>query len=116
MIRTYSILSTNGELQTSPYVNKMQRHFDILLSVNKPQIVNFLFQFPVDYSDGARLRAVYDRDVLKVGELMVDRFKHQTLVSAKLTAKEVGSMEISFTIPYRSRTSKNSLGAVTIEC
>lgn len=106
MIRTYTILSTNGELLTSPYVSSLQKTFDLVLTVNEPKVVNFLFQFPISKIEAKRIHAIYDEDVLELGDIHVERYSQQTLISTIMTAKDIGSSGIGFAIPYRATATK----------
>lgn len=99
MIRTYSILSTNGELQSSPYIKQLQQKYDLVLTTNRSQVVNFLFQIPISRSEAHQIYAMFDEQSLSVGNIYVDCFSNQTLVSANITPKEIGTMKISFVIP-----------------
>lgn len=99
MIRTYTILSTNGELQKSPYIKSLNQKYDLLLSAHTPKVVNFLFQIPISRSDAHEVCAIYDEDSLVLGDIYVDCFHNQTLISTSITAKEIGSLKISFMVP-----------------
>lgn len=99
MIRTYTILSTNGELEKSPYIKKLHQKYDLLLTANEPKIVNFLFQMPISRSDAHEVCAVFDEDSLALGDIYIDCFHNQTLISTSITAKEIGSLKISFMVP-----------------
>jgi hypothetical protein len=101
MNRTYSILSTNGELQTSPYIKQLQQKYDLVLSANSPKVVNFLFQLPIYRTEAHEVFAMYDEDVLTIGDIYVDCFSNQTLISTTITPKEIGVMKITFVIPDR---------------
>jgi hypothetical protein len=99
MIRTYTILSTNGELQTSPYIKDLHQKYDLFLSAHQPKVVNFLFQIPISRSDAHEVCALYDEDALEVDNIYVDCYHNQTLISTCITAKEVGCLKISFMVP-----------------
>lgn len=101
MIRTYSILSTNGELQTSPYIKELQKKYDLVLDVNDTKIVNFLFQMPISRTEAHQVYAMFDEDSIIVDDIYVDCFSNQTLISAKMTPKEIGTMKISFVVPSK---------------
>ncbi len=111
MIRTYSILSTDRELLTSPYVHEIKKKFDIVLTINEPQVVNFLLQFPIDKTDVGGVRAVYNRSELELSDFHTESFKYQTIISATIKPKEIGSLEISLTVPHRHSPSKSWLYA-----
>lgn len=99
MIRTYTILSTNGELQKSPYIMDLHQKYDLFLSAHEPKVINFLFQMPISRSDAHEVCALYDEDALDVGNIYVDCYQNQTLISTCITAKEVGCLKISFMVP-----------------
>ena len=99
MIRTYSILSTSGELQRSPYIKELQQKYDLVLTTNRSQMVNFLFQIPISRSEAHQIYAMFDEESLTIGNIYVDCFSNQTLISTTITPKEIGTMKISFVIP-----------------
>jgi hypothetical protein len=99
MIRTYSILSSNGELQSSPYIRNLERTYDLVLTVNQPKIVNFLFQIPITRAEAHEVYAMFDEDTMAVGNIYVDCFSNQTLISTTITPKDIGSLKISFVVP-----------------
>lgn len=99
MIRTYTILSTNEELETSPYIKKLHEKYDLILTANKTKVVNFLFQIPILRSDAHEVCAIYDEDSLTLGNIYIDCFHNQTLISTTITTKEIGSLKISFMVP-----------------
>ena len=99
MIRTYSILSTNGELQHSPYIKELEKKYDLVLSTNEPKVINFLFQISIERSEAHQIYAIFDEELLEVDEVYVDCFTNQTLVSTRLTVKEIGSFKISLVVP-----------------
>jgi hypothetical protein len=108
MIRTYTILSTNGELLTSPYVNSLQKTFDLVLTVHEPKVINFLFQFPISYIEAKRIHAIYDEDALELGDIHVERYSQQTLISTIITTKDIGSFGLGFAVPHQITTKKAS--------
>jgi len=99
MIRTYTILSTNGELQTSPYIKELHQKYDLLLSAHQPKVVNFLFQLPISRSDAHEVCAIYDENALEIDNIYVDCYDNQTLISTTITAKDVGCLKVSFVVP-----------------
>lgn len=99
MIRTYSILSTNGELQTSPYIRDLQQKYDLVLTVNKPQVINFLFQISISRSEAHEVYSMFDEETLSVGNIYVDCYSNQTLISTTITPKDIGALKISFVVP-----------------
>ncbi len=99
MKRTYSILSTNRELQTSPYINDLQQKYDLVLKVNEPKVVNFLFQIAISRSEADEVYAIFDEETLGLGSIYVDCFNNQTLISTCITARDIGSSKISFVVP-----------------
>lgn len=105
MIRTYTILSTNNEMMTSPYINGLKRTFDIALTANEPKVVNFLFQFPITADEAKNIEAIYDNEMIELSNLYIECFSNQTLASAIITAKDVGSFNFSFSMPFKEKTS-----------
>jgi hypothetical protein len=108
MTRSYTILATNGELLTSPYINNLKQTFDLVLNVGEPEIVNFLFQFPISRSEAKTVSAIYNKNDLDIADLYVDCFNHQTLITTTLTAKEIGSLTIAFALPLPDTKSENA--------
>lgn len=102
MIRTYSILATSDELFQSPYVSDLKHQYDVALNIYEPKVVNFLFQHPLQKFEMQFVHALHDETKLDVGDLYIEVFKNQTLISCLLTAKEIGSFSLSFFIPYQA--------------
>jgi hypothetical protein len=99
MTRTYTILATNEELLKCPDINNLKQEYDLVLTVGEPQAVNFLFQYPISRSAANHIRALYNEADIEIDDLYVDCFSHQTLVSATITAKEIGALSLSFSLP-----------------
>lgn len=102
MIRTYTILSTHTEMMTSPYINGLKRTFDIVLTANEAKVVNFLFQFPITKKETTYIKAMYDEEVIEICDVFIECYTNQTLVSAIIKSKDVGSFGFAFSIPFRA--------------
>lgn len=101
MIRTYSVLATSDELFRSPFVSELKQRYDVVLNINEPQVINFLFQQPLARQEANFVRALYDEHTMTVSDLHVETYKNQTLISCLILVKEVGSQSLSFLLPYR---------------
>lgn len=99
MIRTYTILGTHDELDHSPYIRNVHQTFDIVANVGVPTIVNFLLQFPVSIYALDAIHATYEDESLAIGDIIVERFKNQTLLSTTITIKEVGATSLTLSVP-----------------
>lgn len=99
MIRTYTILGTNDELDHSPLIRDVHRAFDIVAPVGTPTIVNFLLQFPISIYALDAIHATYEDESLEIGDIIVERFKNQTLLSTTITIKEVGATSFTLSVP-----------------
>ncbi len=99
MVRTYSILGTHDELDHSPFIRDVQQAFDIVLTIGKPTVVNFLLQFPISVYALDAIHASYEDDSITLGDLTVERYKNQTLLSTTMTIKEVGATSLTLSVP-----------------
>lgn len=99
MVRTYSILGTHDELNHSPLIQGIQHTFDIVLTIGTPTVVNFLLQFPISIYALDAIHATYEDESLKLGDLFVERYANQTLLSTTMTVKEIGTTYFTLSVP-----------------
>ena len=121
MIRFYSLFVTDDELLASPYVRRFNVFHDLTLHRGKTEEVNFLLQAPIDAKQYKRLSVIYDPLALTLHKVEVKSFPHQTLLTAKLTPKEIGSIRIGFAFPqsehlHQDRMKKISSPLTSIPC
>ena len=113
MIRFYSLFVTDDELLASPYVRRFNVFHDLTLHRGKTEEVNFLLQTPINPKQYERLSIIYDPMALTLLKVEVKSFPHQTLLTVKLTPKEIGSIRIGFAFPQSEHLHKDRLKKIS---
>lgn len=112
MNRTYSLFVTDDELLASPYVRRFNYLHDLTLHLGQTEDVNFLLQVSLSAQQRKQLRVSYDHASLELCSVTVISYERQTLVTARIIPKELGTIRIGFTYPEeRERHTKRWLGA-----
>jgi hypothetical protein len=111
MIRFYSLFVTDDELLASPYVRRFNVFHDLTLHRGKTETVTFLLQTSLTDKQHDQLNVIYDPLQLSVEEVEVKPYQHQTLITVKITPKELGSIRLGFAFPqseqlHRARMKK----------
>ncbi len=109
MIRFYSLFVTDDELLASPYVRRFNVFHDLTLNRGKTETVNFLLQTTITPEQNERLNVIYDPLTLNISKIDVKAFKYQTLITATVTPKELGSIRIGFSVPQSELLHKENL-------
>lgn len=109
MKRTYTLFVTDDELLASPYVRRFNFLHDITLHLGQKEEVNFLLQEALGPHQRHALKVEYDTVSLELQHLKVLPFKYQTLITANITPKELGSIRITFSYPHHVSRMHRSL-------
>lgn len=99
MIRFYSIFVTDDDLLASHYVRRYNIFHDLTLHRGKVEIVNFLLQSSLTKEQREKLNVMYDPLSINLLKIDVRSYLHQTLLTAKIVPKELGSIKIGFSFP-----------------
>lgn len=99
MIRFYSLFVTDDNLLASPFVKRFNVFHDLTLHRGATETVNFLLQTPISAEQQERLSIIYDPHSLELQSVEVKSFKHQSLITATVVPKELGSLRIGFAFP-----------------
>ena len=121
MIRFYSLFVVDDDLLASPYVRRFNVFHDITLHRGIPETVNFLLQAPLTKHQEEELNVIFDPHQLSILDVEVKNFKHQSLLTVTLVAKEVGSLRVGFAFPqteplHQTRLQRIQSPLVTVPC
>ncbi|MCA9360856.1 hypothetical protein H6789_02455 [Candidatus Nomurabacteria bacterium] len=121
MIRFYSLFITDDDLLASPYVRRFNFFHDITLHRGETETVNFLLQTPLTSEQSKQLNIISDPSSINVLDVETKSFRHQSLVTVTLVAKEVGSIKIGLAFPqsaslHRERMQKLPSPLVSVPC
>lgn len=104
MIRFYPLFVTDNELLASPYIKNFNLFNGITLQRGHLETVNFLIQTHLTSKQCDNLNIIYDQLNLHLDKVQIKPYKHQTVVSVSIIAKEIGSMKIGLEIPEEKPT------------
>lgn len=99
MIRFYSLFVTDDNLLASPYVRRFNVFHDLTLHRGATETVNFLLQSPLTEKQEEQLNLIFDPHALEILDVEVKSFKHQSLITATVIPKEIGSIKLGFAFP-----------------
>lgn len=99
MKRTYTLFVTNDELLASPYVRRFNFLYDLTLHLGQTEEVNFLLQEPLTKKQQDGLQLSYDTMSLDISRLKIIPFRYQTLITAHIVPKEIGTVRVEFSYP-----------------
>lgn len=105
MTRFYSLFVSSDEQLASPYIRRFASLHDISLRLGTEEKVHFLLQTKLQQKQKADLEVIFDETQIDVHSIDVDVFQHQTLITARITPKELGMLRIGFTYPETNRRS-----------
>lgn len=121
MIRFHSLFVVDDDLLASPYVRRFNVFHDLTLHRGAPETINFLVQSPLTKHQEEELSVIYDPHQLTILDVDVKAFKHQSLLTVTMVAKEVGSVRIGFAFPqtehlHKARMQNIKSPLVTVRC
>ncbi len=103
MIRFYSLFVTDDELLASPYVRRLNFFHDITLRRGKKEVINFLLQTPLTTEQAKELNIICDPLSVNILDVEAKSFRHQSLVTVTLIAKEISSIKIGLAFPQSKK-------------
>ncbi|MCB9816734.1 hypothetical protein H6786_05035 [Candidatus Nomurabacteria bacterium] len=103
MIRFYSLFVTDDELLASPYIRRFNVFHDLTLHRGETETVTFLLQTALTEKQFEKLQVIFDPAQLELKKIDLKSYKHQTLVTASVVPKEVGSVRIGFAFPQTEK-------------
>lgn len=112
MIRFYSIFVTDDTLLASPYVRRFNLFHDLTLHLGIPETVNFLLQAPLTPQQLSQLNVLFDPNQLTIVQIDVKSFKYQSLITAVVIPKELGSVRIGFAFPQTKQLHQDRLRTI----
>lgn len=105
MKRFYSLFVTDDKLLASPYIRRFNFLNDLTVNIGETEKIRFLLQAPLNAKQQEKLKVHYDPTSLRLEDIKIDRFPHQTLVTLTITPKELGTVSIGFSYPDTKPTS-----------